>query len=60
MLLLMFGAGKNSRDPVKAPVTRTPRRPTILGIDIKLIIEKWHNLLLFQQLVRTELALSRT
>ena len=59
MLLFMFGAGKNSRDLAAVPVTRTPRWPTTLGIDIKLIIEKWHNLLLFQQLVRTGLALSK-
>ena len=60
MLLFMFGAGKNSRDLGEAPLTGMPRRLRIVDIDIKLIREKWHNSLLFQQLVRTELALSRT
>jgi hypothetical protein len=40
MLLFMLDAGKNSRDPATASVTRTPRPPRNLGIDIKLIIEK--------------------
>jgi hypothetical protein len=59
MLLFMSGAGKDCRPPVKECVGRRQRLQTAAIIYLKLIIEKCHNLLLFQQLVRIERAWSR-
>ena len=50
MLLLMSGAGKDCRDRPKQGPEACFARHASINPKIKLIIEKCHNLLLFQQL----------
>ncbi len=59
MLLLISGAGKDCRDLLRAVPGLVPGRPRTSVFLIKLIIEKCHNLLLFQQLEQIELVLFR-
>ena len=60
MLLLMSGAGKDCRDRPKQGPEACSARSASINPKIKLIIEKCHNLLLFQQLEQTGPGLFRT
>ncbi len=54
MLLFMSGAGKDCRPATEESVALRQNGKKAAIIFLKLIIEKCHNLLLFQQLVRIE------
>jgi hypothetical protein len=55
MLLFMSGAGKDCHDLTLSVEGAAPAERAAIHSHIKLIIEKCHNLLLFQQLEPTEL-----